>query len=349
MDNLKTFLDGLARFSQYYLSGDFLSDLVSTLTRPSKALIPLEYKSRTSEINPKNEYDPWRGRISSRLYAFVFASLLTGTLFYTYQSTTTRSADLASFPELVLYPVWFIYGCTIFVIATALRGKGEFWETISACLQILSAIFVASSLVAFVWSRVVLVGVTFGLTLDFPEAHSMCRLLIDYPWTLYYFSEFVLVAVYTLPTLKSLHRLASIPRMITSILPASICFSFALLMAFSSPLTPIGKILERVEQIVPDVFQPGATTTPIETSTPQPIITPSGTPTPTYTPSSTSTNIPWEPTRTRKPREHPTPTLEIPTNTVEPTNPPNTIEPTDSPKPTRTPKPTDRPDDDDHD
>lgn len=363
MDNFKTIVDALTKFSQYYLSGDFLWDLVSTLSRPGKSLMPLEYKTGNSIMIVRDPYDPSRSRLGSKLYSFVVANLLTGTLFYTLQATTSKSRELAHLPELALFGIWFIYGCATFALVTVFRGRGEFWRTISAYMQILSAIFVASNFAVLLWSYIVLVGSNFGLFLNLPGGHSLWRLLVVYPGTLYYFSEFVLAVLYTLPIIKSLYRLDSISRMTASIIPASIYFSFALLIAFSSPITQFVQILERVEEIVPNVFQPVSTATASETPTSQPTVTLSGTPTPqaTDTPLATPTNIPWEPTRTRKPRERPTRTLEIPTNTIvptntiEPTNPTSTIEPTDSPestktpKPTRTPRPTDRPDDDDDD
>lgn len=133
-------------FLQQYLA-EYVHALFDAVVHPTRAFQSVRREARgtiimTTPAELRMSLDP-------RLLSFGVLSVVCGTVFHRYAGITEGILSL----DRVIYTVffWLVASVAGFGVAKLLRGRAGFFEVVTYCFQVLSAIFVICSVVHLLW------------------------------------------------------------------------------------------------------------------------------------------------------------------------------------------------------
>lgn len=207
---------------------DYFHTLVNTFINPKLAFESIASPTPESKISlldkplPSDLKSARKNQINPKLFAFVAVSILIGTTLNTVLiKTSVPSAEIPVrtyiFSLIFLTLSWFIYSTCIFIACWILRGKGAYIETVSVIIQLLSAIFVASSFANLIFYAMISAPFLKQILIEF-GLHSLLELL-SFPILFYYLTHTLLLCIYIPIVIKPIHKFGIFRLLLIGILP----------------------------------------------------------------------------------------------------------------------------------
>ena len=155
-----------------------------------------------SDRNKKQQKDFW---LSPQAMIFCVISIVLGITINNLISSEVEAPELFT-QVVVIFVYWVFYGSILHGLCIALRGKGAYADTMCISIQVLSAVYVASSFIALILS--VLLS-----ALKIEEESLLSELLSD-PAMLFFVVDGFLLFAYLPLSLKLVHQFSKLKTVI---------------------------------------------------------------------------------------------------------------------------------------
>jgi len=196
---------------------EFFKVSVDTLIRPVAKfqLVPLALMADSSLV-PNAGFDsstrPW---LHPLLFAFATVSAILGYLINSLIPNRRPGPDLLVTVVVTLI-YWFVYSIGLHLLSRALRGRGQYVDTLSVNLQVLATLSVVASFLTLGLSLLTRLSTMDRLIIQIPEVGGNLR---AEPAFFFFGIQALLLAVYLPLALKHVHGFGWIRQLLIGILP----------------------------------------------------------------------------------------------------------------------------------
>lgn len=229
-------VDKAIKLASTYFS-EYFYVLFKTLVNPSVLYLPpvvSDANENSTVVVRRTVKSSQRLLLSPKLFVYIVISIFLGT---TINSLVPGRATevLPQVALVIILFTWILYGTAVHLSCKLFSGKGQYVETLSVTLQMMSALYVVSSCGAIIVSvfhqnrqaQALLVKIpTFLNTID-PFLHAK---VID-PVSSFFIIELALLSFYTPLALRPIHKLTVNKRFLSSVV------SFVVFWLFNSALS----------------------------------------------------------------------------------------------------------------
>lgn len=212
--------------------------------------------SSSSQLNTRFR----RFRLDPKLLSFVCVSIFIGSTIMAI--VPGRSTNSLNFTTILLATVaaWWFYSFVLYVLCKLAKGKGSFEETLGVALQLFSVIYVVSSVLAFL-SGLIIVAVQANWPSTTTAASSGFSGF--QPVSIYFFVEFVLLAIYLPIAVKFVHGFRWFRQLVIGCVTSVVFVSFSVLSYMFISIPCAGYLGPKPEpEIIPFPFEAFVETDP---------------------------------------------------------------------------------------